>query len=77
MGGHPGRLGDLDGVTLPLKDQVQNLGVLLDLALSMEKQILAVAKSAFFHLRQVDTPPCPSRKEIPNNTGSCIGNFEN
>lgn len=59
LGGHPNQLGsllpDLDGVTLPLKDQVRNLEELLDLALSIENQILAKAKSAFFHLSRLHT----------------------
>ena len=41
----------LDGVTLPLKTQVHSLGVLLDLSLRVDSQVLAVAKSAFAQLK--------------------------
>uniref|UniRef100_A0A803TMK0 Reverse transcriptase domain-containing protein n=1 Tax=Anolis carolinensis TaxID=28377 RepID=A0A803TMK0_ANOCA len=37
----------LDGVALPLKTQVHNLGVLLDSLLSLEPQVSAVARGAF------------------------------
>ena len=50
LGGHPDWLGgllpDLDGLTHTLKDWVCNLGVLLDLALSMKNQILAMTSKA-------------------------------
>ena len=42
-----------DGVTLPLKTQVRSLGVLLDSALSLDAQVLAVARSAFAQLKVV------------------------
>ncbi|XP_061474960.1 small ribosomal subunit protein uS7 isoform X1 [Rhineura floridana] len=40
----------LDGVTLPLKEQVRSLGVLFDPSLSLEAQ---VARNAFYHLQLV------------------------
>uniref|UniRef100_A0A803SSU4 Reverse transcriptase domain-containing protein n=2 Tax=Anolis carolinensis TaxID=28377 RepID=A0A803SSU4_ANOCA len=43
----------LDGVALPLKTQVRSLGVLLDSSLSLEPQVLAVARRAFAQLRLV------------------------
>ena len=36
--------------TLPTRDEVCCLGVLLDLVLSMENQIASVVQSAYFHL---------------------------
>ncbi|XP_053100645.1 uncharacterized protein LOC128322765 [Hemicordylus capensis] len=41
----------LDGVALPLKEQVCSLGVLLDLALLLEAQVEVVARGAFAWLR--------------------------
>ncbi|XP_061485295.1 uncharacterized protein LOC133385720 isoform X1 [Rhineura floridana] len=43
----------LDGVTLPLKEQVRSLGVLFDPSLSLEAQVASVARNAFYHLRLV------------------------
>ncbi|XP_061451815.1 uncharacterized protein LOC133369973 [Rhineura floridana] len=43
----------LDEVTLPLKEQVRSLGVLLDPSLSLEAQVASVARSAFYQLRLV------------------------
>ncbi|KAF7238180.1 Complement C1q-like protein 3 [Varanus komodoensis] len=43
----------LNGVALPLKDKVRSLGVLLDPELSLEAQVTAVARSAFFQLRLI------------------------
>ena len=43
----------LDGVILPLKTQVSSLGVFLDSSLSLDAQILAVARSAFAQLKLV------------------------
>lgn len=40
----------LDWVTLPQKDQVCSLRVLLDPALQLDKLIAAVAKNAFYQL---------------------------
>lgn len=40
----------LDGVALPLKDNVHILGVLLDLALLFDKQVEAVTETAFYQL---------------------------
>ena len=40
----------LDGDTLPLKTQVCSLGMLLDSSLSLDGQVLAVARNAFAHL---------------------------
>ncbi|KAF7237565.1 Fatty acid amide hydrolase [Varanus komodoensis] len=49
--------GDLDlvlnGVALPLRDKVLSLRVLLDPELSLEAQVAAVVRSAFFQLRLV------------------------
>ena len=46
-------LNGLGGVTFPIKDQIHKLGVLLDSALSTEKQISAMARSAFLNLQQI------------------------
>ena len=43
----------LDGVPLPLKEQVRNLGVLLEPSLSLEAQMASVARSAFYQLQLV------------------------
>ncbi|XP_053169630.1 uncharacterized protein LOC128353010 [Hemicordylus capensis] len=43
----------LDGVALPLKEQVRSLGVLLDPALLLEAQVEAVARGAFAQFRLV------------------------
>ncbi|XP_054842011.1 uncharacterized protein LOC129334090 [Eublepharis macularius] len=43
----------LDGTPLATLPVVKSLGVLLDVSLSMEVQVTAVAKSAFFHLCQI------------------------
>ncbi|KAF7252094.1 RutC family protein in vnfA 5'region [Varanus komodoensis] len=43
----------LNGVALPLRDEVHSLGVLLDPELSLEAQMTAVARSAFFQLRLI------------------------
>ncbi|KAF7240874.1 putative RNA-directed DNA polymerase from transposon BS [Varanus komodoensis] len=43
----------LNGVALPLRDKVRSLGVLLDPELSLEAQVTAVARSAFFQLRLI------------------------
>ncbi|KAF7237117.1 putative RNA-directed DNA polymerase from transposon BS [Varanus komodoensis] len=43
----------LNGATLPLRDKVRSLGVLLDLELSLEAQVTAVARSAFLQLRLI------------------------
>lgn len=43
----------LDGTVLRLKDQVRSLGALLDLALLVDQQVTAVARSVFYHLWQV------------------------
>ena len=40
----------LDGVALPLKEQVRSLGVLLEPSLSLEPQVASVAQSAFYQL---------------------------
>ncbi|XP_061484291.1 cilia- and flagella-associated protein 95 isoform X2 [Rhineura floridana] len=51
------RLGDIDlvfnGVRLPLKDQVRSLGVILDSQLSMEAQILAASRAAWYQLHLI------------------------
>ncbi|KAF7254272.1 putative RNA-directed DNA polymerase from transposon BS, partial [Varanus komodoensis] len=44
----------LNGATLPLRDKVRSLGVLLDLELSLEAQVTAVARSAFLQLRLIN-----------------------
>ncbi|KAF7247075.1 putative RNA-directed DNA polymerase from transposon BS [Varanus komodoensis] len=43
----------LNGVALPHRDKVRSLGVLLDPELSLEAQVTAVARSAFFQLRLI------------------------
>ncbi|KAF7235618.1 Endothelin-converting enzyme-like 1 [Varanus komodoensis] len=43
----------LNGVALPLRDKVHSLGVLLDLELSLEAQVTAVARSAFLQLQLI------------------------
>ncbi|KAF7246221.1 Tyrosine-protein kinase Yes [Varanus komodoensis] len=43
----------LNGVALPLRDRVCSLGVLLDPELSLEAQVMAVARSAFLQLRLI------------------------
>ncbi|KAF7249630.1 putative RNA-directed DNA polymerase from transposon BS [Varanus komodoensis] len=43
----------LNGVALPLRDRVRSLGVLLDPELSLEAQVTAVARNAFFQLRLI------------------------
>uniref|UniRef100_A0A803TU59 Reverse transcriptase domain-containing protein n=1 Tax=Anolis carolinensis TaxID=28377 RepID=A0A803TU59_ANOCA len=43
----------LEGVALPLKAQVHSLGVLLDSSLSLDAQVLAVARRAFAQLKLV------------------------
>ncbi|KAF7242123.1 Transcription factor COE2, partial [Varanus komodoensis] len=43
----------LNGVALPLRDKVRSLGVLLDPELSLEAQVTAVVRSAFFQLRLI------------------------
>ncbi|KAF7238948.1 N-terminal EF-hand calcium-binding protein 3 [Varanus komodoensis] len=43
----------LNGATLPLRDKVRSLGVLLDPELSLEAQVTAVARSAFLQLRLI------------------------
>ncbi|KAF7250944.1 RNA-directed DNA polymerase from mobile element jockey [Varanus komodoensis] len=54
VGGSGFEEGDLDlvlnGVALPLRDKVHILGALLDPELSLEAQVTAVARSAFFQL---------------------------
>ncbi|KAF7245646.1 putative RNA-directed DNA polymerase from transposon BS [Varanus komodoensis] len=57
MGGSNCWVGDLDlvlnGVALPLKDRVRSLRVLLNPELTLEAQVLAVARSAFLQLRLI------------------------
>ncbi|KAF7243255.1 putative RNA-directed DNA polymerase from transposon BS [Varanus komodoensis] len=43
----------LNGVALPIRDKVRSLGVLLDPELSLEAQVIAVARSAFLQLRLI------------------------
>ncbi|KAF7245550.1 hypothetical protein EYD10_08337 [Varanus komodoensis] len=43
----------LNRVALPLRDKVRSMGVLLDPELSLEAQLTAVARSAFFQLRLI------------------------
>ena len=40
-------------ITVSTRDEVCNLGVLLDPALSMENQVTSVVQSAYFHLRWI------------------------
>ncbi|KAF7235271.1 Vomeronasal type-2 receptor 1 [Varanus komodoensis] len=44
----------LNGATLPLRDKVHSLGVLLDPELSLEAQVTAVARNAFLQLRLIN-----------------------
>ncbi|KAF7238942.1 Fer-1-like protein 4, partial [Varanus komodoensis] len=44
----------LNGATLPLRDKVRSLGVLLDSELSLEAQVTAVARNAFLQLRLIN-----------------------
>ncbi|KAF7235119.1 Extracellular calcium-sensing receptor [Varanus komodoensis] len=44
----------LNGATLPLRDTVHSLGVLLDPELSLEAQVTAVARSTFLQLRLIN-----------------------
>lgn len=44
----------LDGVALPQRDTVCNLGVLLELWILLEEQMVVVAKGAFAHLQAVE-----------------------
>ncbi|KAF7238972.1 Choline/ethanolaminephosphotransferase 1, partial [Varanus komodoensis] len=44
----------LNGATLPLRDKVRSLGVLLDPELSLEAQVTAVARNAFLQLRLIN-----------------------
>ncbi|KAF7246446.1 AT-rich interactive domain-containing protein 2 [Varanus komodoensis] len=44
----------LNGATLPLRDKVRNLGVLLDPELSLEAQVTAVVRNAFLQLRLIN-----------------------
>ncbi|KAF7252624.1 Craniofacial development protein 2 [Varanus komodoensis] len=57
VGGSNSWVGDLhlvlNGVALPLKDRVRSLGVLLNPELTLEAQVLAVARSAFHQLRLI------------------------
>uniref|UniRef100_A0A670HMU9 Reverse transcriptase domain-containing protein n=1 Tax=Podarcis muralis TaxID=64176 RepID=A0A670HMU9_PODMU len=43
----------LNGVTVPLKDQVRSLGVILDSQLSMEAQVKSVSRAAVYQLHLV------------------------
>uniref|UniRef100_A0A803TD93 Reverse transcriptase domain-containing protein n=1 Tax=Anolis carolinensis TaxID=28377 RepID=A0A803TD93_ANOCA len=51
-GGREIQLPTLDGETLCPSSSVKSLGVLLDPLLTMEAQVSAVSRAAFFHLRQ-------------------------
>uniref|UniRef100_A0A803TEE6 Reverse transcriptase domain-containing protein n=1 Tax=Anolis carolinensis TaxID=28377 RepID=A0A803TEE6_ANOCA len=51
-GGGEIQLPTLDGETLRPSSSVKSIGVLLDPLLTMEAQVSAVSRSAFFHLRQ-------------------------
>ncbi|XP_078241606.1 uncharacterized protein LOC140704410 [Pogona vitticeps] len=48
-----GHLPTLDGITLPLKDRVRSLGVLLDPSLTLEAQVDSVSRGAFLQLRRI------------------------
>ncbi|XP_061477973.1 uncharacterized protein LOC133382302 [Rhineura floridana] len=55
----------LDGVTLPQKEQVRSLGVVLDSSLSLEAHVAAVARNAFYQLRLVaQLRPYLSREDL-------------
>ncbi|CAI7934913.1 Hypothetical predicted protein [Podarcis lilfordi] len=51
----------LNGVTVPLKDQVRSLGVILDSQLSMEAQVNSVSRAAVYQLHLV----CRLRPYLP------------
>uniref|UniRef100_A0A670J4S4 Reverse transcriptase domain-containing protein n=1 Tax=Podarcis muralis TaxID=64176 RepID=A0A670J4S4_PODMU len=51
----------LNGVTVPLKDQVRSLGVILDSQLSMEAQVKSVSRAAVYQLHLV----CRLRPYLP------------
>lgn len=40
----------LDGVALPCKNQVHSLGIVLDTVQLLDKQVMAMVRSAFFQL---------------------------
>ncbi|KAF7250967.1 putative RNA-directed DNA polymerase from transposon BS [Varanus komodoensis] len=44
----------LNGATLPLRDKIRSLGVLLDPELSLEAQVTAVARNAFLQLQLIN-----------------------
>ena len=48
-----GHIPALDRVTLPLKDRVHNLGVLLELGLTSEAQVGSVSRGAFLQLWRI------------------------
>ena len=48
-----GHLPTLDGITLPLKDRVRSLGVLLDPSLTLEAQVDSVSRGAFLQLQRI------------------------
>ena len=43
----------LDRITLPLKDRVRSLGVLLDPGLTLEAQVDSVSRGAFLQLQRI------------------------
>uniref|UniRef100_R4GDH7 Reverse transcriptase domain-containing protein n=1 Tax=Anolis carolinensis TaxID=28377 RepID=R4GDH7_ANOCA len=64
-GGREIQLPTLDGETLRLSSSVKSLGVLLDPLLTMEAQVSAVSRSAFFHLCQArQLAPYLSRNDL-------------
>uniref|UniRef100_A0A670J1P8 Reverse transcriptase domain-containing protein n=1 Tax=Podarcis muralis TaxID=64176 RepID=A0A670J1P8_PODMU len=60
-----GQLPSLAGVQLVPASSVKSLGVIFDTSLSMEAQITAITKAAFFHLRQAkQLAPYLSRPDL-------------
>uniref|UniRef100_A0A670I2H7 Reverse transcriptase domain-containing protein n=1 Tax=Podarcis muralis TaxID=64176 RepID=A0A670I2H7_PODMU len=63
--GSRGQLPSLAGVQLVPASSVKSLGVIFDTSLSMEAQITAITKAAFFHLRQAkQLAPYLSRPDL-------------
>lgn len=63
----------LDGIELPLKAPVRNLGVLLDSALLLEVQVAAVARNAYYQLRLLcQLRPIPRKKDLATVTNLAL-----
>lgn len=60
-----GQLSLLDGVAVPLKEQVCSLWVLIDPALSLEAQVSSASRSTFYQLWPVSQlQPFPDRDSL-------------